>query len=98
MKFVVTQGGGAGMLCSMPNHATRRSEGHEVLAAAIAASAAALTATASSSIETLVSMTTNDWGQSTAEFAYDEAAWTDWYNNVYVPYKREQAIIDELAR
>jgi hypothetical protein len=39
----------------------------------------------------LVAMTTADWGQSTAHLGYDRNAWWAWYNDVYVPFKREQA-------
>ncbi len=46
----------------------------------------------------LVALTSSDWGQSTADLGYDRTAWIDWYNTQYLPYKNEQAIIDELAR
>jgi hypothetical protein len=47
--------------------------------------------------DVLVSMTSADWGQPTGELAYDVAAWTEWYNGTYVPFKNEQAIIDRMA-
>lgn len=46
----------------------------------------------------LVTLTTDDYGQPTADLGYDRLAWIDWYNQKYVPYKNEQAIIAELAR
>ena len=45
----------------------------------------------------LVAMTTNDWGQSTEHLGYDMARWREWYNNEYVPLKREQARLAVLA-
>jgi hypothetical protein len=41
--------------------------------------------------EVLVNMTTNDWGQPTEPMGYNIRAWWDWFNQTYVPYKREQA-------
>jgi len=45
----------------------------------------------------LVSMTTADWGQSTAAFGYDLDTWWTWYNDVYVPFKAEQAALDAMT-
>ncbi len=45
----------------------------------------------------LVAMTTNDWGQSTAHLGYDMARWREWYNSEYLPFKREQARLAGLA-
>jgi hypothetical protein len=39
----------------------------------------------------LVNMTTADWGQSTNQFGYDMRAWWAWYNDTYLPFKRQQA-------
>jgi len=46
----------------------------------------------------LVTLTTDDYGQPTADLGYDRLAWIDWYNKKYVPFKNEQAIIAELAQ
>ncbi|MCA9284173.1 MAG: hypothetical protein KDA22_03090 [Phycisphaerales bacterium] len=46
----------------------------------------------------LVAMTSNDWGQSTAGLGYDMPAWYAWFNEVYVPYKQEQQRVIELAQ
>ena len=43
----------------------------------------------------LVAMTTNEWGQSTEHLGYDMGRWRTWYNEDYLPLKREQ---DRLAR
>lgn len=45
----------------------------------------------------LVSMTTNDWGQSTEYLGYDMGQWRQWYNTEYIPFKNEQAEIVRLA-
>ncbi len=45
----------------------------------------------------LVAMTTNDWGQSTEHLEYDMRRWREWYNNDYLPLKREQARLARLA-
>ena len=45
----------------------------------------------------LVAMTTNDWGQSTEHLGYDMARWRAWYNEDYLPLKREQARLARLA-
>jgi len=47
---------------------------------------------------TLVAMTSEDWGHSTAHLGYDVEKWRDWYNQEYLPYKREQAIIERLSK
>ncbi len=39
----------------------------------------------------LVSMTSLDWGQSTAYLGWDPHAWACWYNQTYVPFKQAQA-------
>jgi hypothetical protein len=39
----------------------------------------------------LVNLTSRDWGQPTANMGYNIQSWWDWYNNEYVPFKREQA-------
>jgi len=41
--------------------------------------------------DSLVAMTTHDWGQPTEYLSYNIQAWWDWYNTQYVPYKNEQA-------
>jgi hypothetical protein len=46
---------------------------------------------------TLVAMTTQDWGQSTAHLGYDVTAWRNWYDTEYVPYKIEQAKLGALV-
>ncbi|MEM7229580.1 MAG: hypothetical protein AAF432_12285 [Planctomycetota bacterium] len=45
----------------------------------------------------LVSMTTADWGQSTADLEYDLNKWLAWYNTEYIPFKLEHARIEALA-
>ena len=45
----------------------------------------------------LVAMTTNDWGQSTEHLGYDMGRWREWYNQDYLPLKREQARLARLA-
>ena len=45
----------------------------------------------------LVAMTTNDWGQSTEHLGYDMRRWRAWYNEDYLPLKREQARLARLA-
>ncbi|HWB20532.1 MAG TPA: hypothetical protein VG711_09550 [Phycisphaerales bacterium] len=40
--------------------------------------------------DSLVAMTTADWGQSTAKLDYNVDDWWHWYNEVYVPFKQEQ--------
>lgn len=45
----------------------------------------------------LVSMTTADWGESTAELGYDLNGWWSWYNGEYVPFKANQAALKALA-
>jgi len=47
--------------------------------------------------QSLVSMTTADWGQSTAHLGYDMGAWWHWYNDEYVPFKNEQAKLRALG-
>jgi hypothetical protein len=47
--------------------------------------------------QALVSLSTYDWGQSTASLGYDQTAWRDWYNSQYLPFKNEQRLIDEMA-
>ena len=42
-------------------------------------------------------MTTNDWGQSTEHLGYDMGRWRTWYNEDYLPLKREQARLARLA-
>ena len=42
----------------------------------------------------LVMMTTDDWGQSTAHLGYDMNAWWHWYNDEYVPFKNARASVD----
>ncbi len=39
----------------------------------------------------LVSLTSLDWGQSTAHLGWDPHAWACWYNQTYVPFKQAQA-------
>ena len=39
----------------------------------------------------LVAMTTEDWGQSTEYLSYNMPAWWEWYNTRYVPLKNDQA-------
>lgn len=46
---------------------------------------------------TLVNLTTNDWGQPTEYLAYNIQAWWDWYNDVYVPFKNEQILQAQLS-
>lgn len=44
----------------------------------------------------LVAMTTSDFGESTEHLAYDMRAWYEWFNTRYVPFKQRQA--EEMAR
>ncbi|MBX3356697.1 MAG: hypothetical protein KF724_13460 [Phycisphaeraceae bacterium] len=46
--------------------------------------------------EALVSMTSADFGESTAHLGYDMRAWWQWFNEEYVPFKQRQA--EALAR
>ena len=46
--------------------------------------------------ESLVAMTSADFGSSTAGLGYDMKAWWTWFNETYVPFKQRQA--EELAR
>ena len=39
----------------------------------------------------LVAMTTADWGKPTGHLGYDPKAWWTWFNEEYVPFKRAQA-------
>jgi len=45
----------------------------------------------------LVSMTTDEWGQSTEYLGYDPAKWYAWYNEQFVPHMRKQIEIAKLA-
>lgn len=45
----------------------------------------------------LVAMTSADSGQSTASLGYNMKAWWTWFNETYVPLKREQAKAAEMA-
>jgi hypothetical protein len=45
----------------------------------------------------LVSMTTDEWGQSTEYLGYDPAKWYVWYNEQFVPHMRKQVEIAKLA-
>ncbi len=45
----------------------------------------------------LVSITTDDWGRSTAHFGYDIREWWRWYNAEYLPFKNEQILQARLA-
>ncbi len=38
----------------------------------------------------LVSLSSSDWGQSTALYAWDIPAWARWFNGEYVPFKQAQ--------
>ena len=40
--------------------------------------------------DALVNMTTNDWGQSTEAMGYNAKAWWAWYNQQYIPFKKQQ--------
>lgn len=40
--------------------------------------------------ESLVNLTTSDWGQETEPMGYNIRSWWDWYNTQYIPYKRHQ--------
>jgi hypothetical protein len=46
----------------------------------------------------LVNLTRNDWGQPTEHMGYNVQAWWDWFNTEYVPFKRRQAELADLAR
>ncbi len=48
--------------------------------------------------QVLVTMTSRDWGESTAHLDYDIDGWWRWYNGVYVPFKNEQAKLAELSQ
>jgi hypothetical protein len=41
--------------------------------------------------QSLVAMTSADWGKPTGHLGYDPKAWWAWYNDEYVPFKRAQA-------
>ena len=45
----------------------------------------------------LVAMTTSDWGHSTEHLGYDMSRWRTWYNEDYLPLKRDQARLAQLA-
>jgi hypothetical protein len=45
----------------------------------------------------LVAMTTDDWGQSTADLGWDPKVWWKWYNTEYLPFKNEQARLAALS-
>jgi len=45
----------------------------------------------------LVTLTTRDWGQSTADLGYDVRAWWRWYNGQYVPHKNRQRRLETLS-
>lgn len=47
--------------------------------------------------QSLVAMTSADWGQSTADYGYNIDRWWNWYNTEYVPHKNEQAMLQRLA-
>lgn len=47
---------------------------------------------------TLVAMTSDDWGRSTADFGYDKTRWMAWYNNEYLPVKNEEIRAARLAQ
>lgn len=38
----------------------------------------------------LVSLSSSDWGQSTAQYAWDIPAWARWFNTEFVPFKQAQ--------
>lgn len=40
--------------------------------------------------ESLVAMTSAEWGRSTASLGYDMGAWWHWYNEEYLPFRNEQ--------
>jgi len=46
---------------------------------------------------TLLAMTSQDWGRSTAEFGYDKERWMAWYNHEYLPVKNEEIRAQRLA-
>lgn len=46
--------------------------------------------------DSLVAMTTADFGESTEMIGYDMRAWWHWFNTRYVPFKQKQA--EEIAR
>ncbi|MHC5023400.1 MAG: hypothetical protein ACYTGG_05750 [Planctomycetota bacterium] len=45
----------------------------------------------------LVTMTSQDWGESTEHLGYDMRAWWEWYNREYVPHKNAERRLDELV-
>ena len=45
---------------------------------------------------TLVALSSNDWDQPTDGFNYNINAWWHWYNEEYVPFKNEQALLADL--
>jgi hypothetical protein len=47
--------------------------------------------------DTLVAMTSEDWGQPTDQLGYNIKAWWEWYNTKYVPFKLSQARQARLA-
>ncbi len=46
----------------------------------------------------LVMMTTDDWGQSTAHLGYDMRQWWTWYNDQYLPRKNAEIAAAALQR
>ncbi len=46
---------------------------------------------------TLVAMTSQDWGRSTAGFGYDKDRWVGWYNNEYLPQRNQEILAQRLA-
>ena len=46
----------------------------------------------------LVMMTTDDWGQSTAHLGYDMKQWWVWYNERYLPGKNAEIAVEALQR
>ena len=46
----------------------------------------------------LVMMTTDDWGRSTAHLGYDMKQWWVWYNDQYLPWKNAEGAAAELLR
>jgi len=46
---------------------------------------------------TLVSMSTRDWGHSTADLGYDFDKWRAWYENDYAAHKTEQAMMEKMV-
>ncbi|NNM26036.1 MAG: hypothetical protein HKO59_08640 [Phycisphaerales bacterium] len=45
----------------------------------------------------LVAMTSRDWGRPTDDMGYDMRRWWEWYNEEYLPYKRDQHRLDPPA-